>query len=193
MWLSYKNYLKFNQTVDGLQTGAEKKRIVHAKPLGVLSAAKSRRKSAGINIGENGNLPMEPLVDGHPGQEDIIQPVRFPRVKSVGLNDQREINMDVKDLNVPIVKELKLEDENNAAQINRGRRRLLNFNEVNMNIEELNMNIHEDTVNMNMNEDSLDNTSFISSVDIQPDSVKLLPWETGSLAELQKVFQILFF
>jgi hypothetical protein len=53
----------------------------------------------------------------------------------------------------------------------------LNFDEENMNINEVDMN----------NEGITNNTSFISDVDIQPDSVKLLPWESGSLAELQKV------
>ncbi|XP_045176047.2 N-acetylglucosamine-1-phosphotransferase subunits alpha/beta-like isoform X2 [Mercenaria mercenaria] len=181
LWLAYQNYLKYNHTEN-----ESHKPIVHAKPIGGILVEKSRLKLARTGNVEGYKKSQERQADGHkklPGeltvehhqvQEDIIKPVRDFKVKDQVSKDQDKANVDVHNVDGAVLEEQKVRSKNQEEGVNLGpRRRLLNFNEEYINA-------------LDANSEVVDNTSFISAVDIQPDSVKLFPWEKGSLAELQK-------
>jgi hypothetical protein len=186
LWLTYQDYLKYNHT-----DNESHKPIVTHKPVRGLSGdilksggrlrTDGYKRSVDQKVDGDKNTQRELTDKGHQVQ-DIIQPVLTYKVKGQGLKDRNIANDEASNQNAAAAKEQNGGIKEQEVGVNNGlRRRLLNFDEENMNINEADMN----------NEEITNNTSFILDVDIQPDSVKLLPWESGSLAELQKVCYLL--
>ena len=179
LWLTYQDYLKYNHS-----DNESHKPIVTHKPDGGLSVdiLKSRgrlrtvghKASADLKADGQEKLPREQIDQGYQVQEDIIKPILKYEAKGQRLNNEFMADGNARD-----VKEQNVGRRQEMGVDNGPRRRLLNFNEESMNVDEVDMN----------NDGIENNTSFISDVDIQPGSGKLLPWERGSLAELQKVCQ----
>lgn len=186
LWQSYKNYIRFNQT------NLESHKLLHDTPIEhrksvedlVQQGDKSHealpghghvKSPTGHHKQSAGNL----AADGH-GSDGVIAPTDRLNVKGHVSEDKSGAQR----FNETLVIGQIVDTRNNLEERNADTgRKLLSYNEANVNIHEMDMNVND----IDANENELDDGSYVSPVDIQPDTVKLLPWERGSLADLQKV------